>query len=94
MLSVLSVPLNPRLSYCEKFLSISLTSPVLPVHSQDRSEAFKCNCVQALGPSLADEMEKRKFVPFPMTRIQSFGKDMCSAVSRRDKFERPLTCVA
>ena len=37
-------------------------------------------CVQALGPSLADEMEKRKFVPFPMTRIQSFGKDMCSAV--------------
>jgi len=49
----------------------------------DRGEAYGHYLLifEALGPSLAEELELRHYAPFSMRRIRSFGRDMLVAIA-------------
>lgn len=49
----------------------------------DRGEAYGhyIMAFEALGPSLAEELELRNYNPFSMRRIRTFGRDMLIAIS-------------
>lgn len=49
----------------------------------DRGEAYGHYLLafEALGPSLAEELELRNYNPFSMRRIRTFGRDMLIAIS-------------
>merc|ERR1711934_1171221 len=53
------------------------------VRLQDRGEAYGHYLLsfEALGPSLAEELELRNYNPFSMRRIRTFGRDMLIAIS-------------
>jgi serine/threonine protein kinase len=53
------------------------------VRIQDRGEAYGHYMLifEALGPSLAEELEMRNYNPFSMRRIRTFGRDMLNAIS-------------
>jgi len=53
------------------------------VRLMDRGEAYGHYILsfEALGPSLAEELELRNYNPFSMRRIRTFGRDMLIAIS-------------
>lgn len=53
------------------------------VRLQDRGEAYGHYYLtfEALGPSLAEELELRNYNPFSMRRIRTFGRDMLIAIA-------------
>jgi len=53
------------------------------VRLDDRGEAYGHYILsfEALGPSLAEELELRNYNPFSMRRIRTFGRDMLIAIS-------------
>ena len=53
------------------------------VRLDDRGEAYGHYIMsfEALGPSLAEELELRNYNPFSMRRIRTFGKDILVAIA-------------